>query len=137
MTHPSTVSTIIKTGDKLVFPGDPSGEACPMCQLYVHIQAKLMNRPVDASAQAWKQRTALTRLDKTPSESLPSDAVATAGLAELLCYACLTTFTPTTHTKIAAIEPVELPHWVGRSLVQSNKVVEQEEMRKEIEAFLL
>lgn len=36
MTHPSTVSTIIKTGDKLVFPGEVMGETCPMCQLYVY-----------------------------------------------------------------------------------------------------
>jgi cytoplasmic tRNA 2-thiolation protein 2 len=35
VTHPSTVSTIIKTGDKLVFPGEVTGEACPMCQLYI------------------------------------------------------------------------------------------------------
>ena len=33
VTHPSTVSTINRTGDKLVFPGDTDAHICPLCQL--------------------------------------------------------------------------------------------------------
>jgi cytoplasmic tRNA 2-thiolation protein 2 len=34
VTHPATVSTINKTGDKLVFPGNIlSTDVCPLCQM--------------------------------------------------------------------------------------------------------
>lgn len=33
VTHPSTVTTINKTGDKLCFVGETDGPLCPVCQL--------------------------------------------------------------------------------------------------------
>lgn len=35
VTHPSTVSTINRTGEKLVFPGDAQRNLCPVCEQYV------------------------------------------------------------------------------------------------------
>jgi len=32
VTHPSTVSTINRTGEKLVFPGDADKTLCPVCE---------------------------------------------------------------------------------------------------------
>ena len=37
VTHPSTVSTINKTGEKLVFPGDALKDLCPVCQQSVSL----------------------------------------------------------------------------------------------------
>jgi hypothetical protein len=52
-------------------------------------------------------------------------------LAPLLCYSCLTTFTPTRIGKPGdAIEPVLLPLWVGER-------VSAQDMKKSIASFLL
>jgi cytoplasmic tRNA 2-thiolation protein 2 len=37
VTHPSTVSTINRTGEKLVFPGDADKTLCPVCEQYVSL----------------------------------------------------------------------------------------------------
>lgn len=64
----------------------------------------------------------------------PSSALAestASRLAPLLCYSCLTTFTPTRIGKPGdSIEPVMLPIWVGER-------VSAQDMRKEIGSFLL
>lgn len=51
-------------------------------------------------------------------------------LAPLLCYSCLTTFTPARIGKQAESEPVMLPLWVGER-------VSAQSMREEIGEFLL
>lgn len=52
-------------------------------------------------------------------------------LAPLLCYSCLTTFTPTRIGKSGdLIEPVLLPLWVGQR-------VSAQDMKKDIGSFLL
>jgi hypothetical protein len=48
-------------------------------------------------------------------------------MAPLLCYSCLTTFTP---TRIGKAEPVLLPLWVGER-------VSSHDMKKTIGSFLL
>ena len=66
--------------------------------------------------------------DVETSSSLSSTT--SARLAPLLCYSCLTTFTPARIGKQPDSEPVMLPLWVGeRVSVQS--------MREEIGEFLL
>ncbi|KAL1405126.1 Cytoplasmic tRNA 2-thiolation protein 2 [Vanrija albida] len=126
VSHPSTVTTINKTGDKLCFVGDAnSAPLCPVCQL-----------PVDASATDWKARSALTSL---PGKG---DGVAAAPspdpLAPLLCYACLTMFTPLTAAQKdrPTAEPVPLPLWVG-ARVQERRHVTPQELRDEVAQFLI
>ncbi|WVW80374.1 hypothetical protein I302_102355 [Kwoniella bestiolae CBS 10118] len=132
VTHPATVSTINRTGDKLRFTGVKEDEVtCPVCQL-----------PVDPNALEWKSRTALTSL---PTKTLPQDIGAVTNgveqgkdkesLAKMLCYACLTTFTPpTVVSKVARTEvvPIQLPLWVGGNVRDRRR-----EMREEIKGFLI
>jgi cytoplasmic tRNA 2-thiolation protein 2 len=137
VTHPSTVSTINRTGEKLVFPGDADKTLCPVCEQYVsgltasHLAVSDIS-PVDPSALDWKKRTALMSLptkDVEPTSALAN--VATSSLAPLLCYSCLTTFTPTRISKPGdEVEPVMLPLWVGQR-------VSTQDMRKKIGSFLL
>ncbi|WWD18150.1 hypothetical protein CI109_102599 [Kwoniella shandongensis] len=132
VTHPSTVSTINRTGDKLVFPGEASNSpTCPVCQL-----------PVDPSALEWKSRSALTSLPtKTNPVASPSAGENTTPLAPLLCYACLTTFTPPTvnaRTASTQNEPVPLPLWIGENVArQQGNVVERATMKDQIKDFLI
>ncbi|KAL7422824.1 Cytoplasmic tRNA 2-thiolation protein 2 [Cryptotrichosporon argae] len=131
VSHPSTVSTINRTGDKLVFAGRAGGLACPVCQM-----------PVDDSALDWKARSALTSLDPDPkpdSDSVinPPDSSAyamSAGrapphLAPLLCYACLTALTLDKPPR-----PVPLPLFVGGNVARR---VGASEMRAQIAGFML
>ncbi|WVQ85594.1 hypothetical protein IAT38_007760 [Cryptococcus sp. DSM 104549] len=133
VTHPSTVSTINRTGDKLVFPGDYDTPPCPVCQM-----------PVDPSALDWKSRTALTSLPTKTPPPPPRPAEHTTSLAPLLCYSCLTTFTPQTvvvRTEETVAEPVGMPLWVGegvgRRLGGVGRPVGRKEMRGEIAEFLI
>ncbi|WVR05630.1 hypothetical protein IAU60_002652 [Kwoniella sp. DSM 27419] len=138
VSHPATVSTIIRTGDKLVFPGEAdSGPSCPVCQL-----------PVEPSALEWKSRTGLTSLasKETSTEEPPQgpDPTVARGdpivtLAPLLCYGCLTTFTSTTVVPRAVkgeAEPVRLPVWIEKA-VSGRREVQREQMRSQIGDFLL
>ncbi|KAJ9093138.1 hypothetical protein QFC19_008481 [Naganishia cerealis] len=137
-THPSTVSTISRTGSKLVFkrqPGSASGDGvreaassrenivCPLCGL-----------PAEPSSLDWKARTALTSLGKIPNATsaigasvahLPSRGENHAhDLAPLLCYACLTAMSPSSTGVIGGVvsqnipstlgeQGVSLPYWVS------------------------
>ncbi|GHJ85675.1 hypothetical protein NliqN6_2077 [Naganishia liquefaciens] len=129
-THPSTVSTISRTGSKLVFRGRQPAEGnaehivCPLCGL-----------PAEPSSLEWKARTALTSLGKLPDTGAPSaddddDVPQTTahpahGLAPLLCYACLTAMLPSSTGVVggvvqsssaetaAARGGVRLPLWVS------------------------
>ncbi|OCF56639.1 hypothetical protein L486_05493 [Kwoniella mangroviensis CBS 10435] len=127
VTHPATVSTINRTGDKLRFTGEKETQVnCPVCQL-----------PVDPNALEWKSRTALTSLPtKTlPSEDITSDGEGRESLATMLCYACLTTFTPPTVVSKASrteVVPVQLPYWVGGNVRDRSR-----EMKEEIKEFLI
>ncbi|RSH92739.1 hypothetical protein EHS25_008185 [Saitozyma podzolica] len=136
VTHPATVSTINKTGDKLVFNGDspslPGPEnCCPVCQT-----------PAEPSAQAWKSRTALTSLPgrtKSIESAVPDstdDHSGSVELAPMLCYSCLTTFTPSSTRKgTDKGQPAYLPQWVAESV--RKREVPREEMRAGISGFLL
>ncbi|WVF70665.1 hypothetical protein IAT40_005458 [Kwoniella sp. CBS 6097] len=158
VTHPATVSTINRTGDKLVYPGLDREDTpnCPVCQL-----------PVDPSALEWKSRTALTSLpDKalpppaappstdpdndTPpaqsSQSLEDSNSSHDHLASLLCYGCLTTFTPpTVVSKVAKVQqakPVELPIWISENIARARSAsagqqVSRGEMKEHIGEFFL
>ncbi|OCF31919.1 hypothetical protein I317_00752 [Kwoniella heveanensis CBS 569] len=156
VTHPATVSTINRTGDKLVYPGLGKGNIpdCPVCQL-----------PVDPSALQWKSRTALTSLPNKilPGSTAPVSAPADRAdgvtrshhmieaqpwtgdgphdnLAPLLCYGCLTTFTPPTVVSKAVkaeAKPVELPIWISDNIARARKEVGRGEMRQQIGEFLL
>ncbi|WVQ97042.1 hypothetical protein IAU59_004152 [Kwoniella sp. CBS 9459] len=177
VTHPATVSTINRTGDKLVYPGldkdknkdQEEAPNCPVCQL-----------PVDPSALEWKSRTALTSLPSktvpssgstltsispSPNSSLTPEASANSdgsllgpgpasasALAPLLCYGCLTTFTPpTVGSKLAkaeaaaAAKPVQLPIWISENIrvrtptsgPAARKEVSRDEMRDTIGEYLI
>ncbi|WVQ71062.1 hypothetical protein IAR50_000587 [Cryptococcus sp. DSM 104548] len=139
VTHPSTVSTINRTGDKLVFPGkEEERPYCPVCQL-----------PIDPSALEWKSRTGLTSLptksNPTPPSTIPAPE---ATLAPLLCYSCLTTFTPPTVVSKARLaeegsgENVVLPLWITEGVERrigggAGGLVGREAMREEIKDFLI
>ncbi|WRT65908.1 uncharacterized protein IL334_002859 [Kwoniella shivajii] len=128
VTHPSTVSTINRTGDKLMFTGEKGQEvSCPVCQL-----------PVDPHALQWKSRTALTSLPtKTIADISSPDDEKNEKLATLLCYACLTTFTPPTVVAKALrsdTEPVQLPYWIGENV---RRKVARVEMKEDIKDFLI
>ncbi|WWC68416.1 uncharacterized protein I206_102343 [Kwoniella pini CBS 10737] len=136
VTHPATVSTINRTGDKLTFTGEKQkGISCPVCQM-----------PVDPNALEWKSRTALTSLpSKANVETVVSeidqglDEGKQGRLATLLCYACLTTFTPpTVVSKVIREEatPVQLPIWVEQNL-NGRHEMGRNEMRDEIKDFLI
>ncbi|KAJ9108819.1 hypothetical protein QFC21_000139 [Naganishia friedmannii] len=136
-THPSTVSTISRTGSKLVFKRQPgsaneerNGQArstrenvvCPLCGL-----------PAEPSSLDWKARTALTSLgkilDTIPTEGSLDSSVNRKpnhahDLAPLLCYACLTAMSPSstgviggavsqTTTSSSGDHGVGLPFWVS------------------------
>lgn len=140
--HPATVSTINRTGGKLVFPGKEEDRPyCPVCQM-----------PVDPSALEWKSRTALTFLaTKTEPTAINKqqqpqhDEIET--LAPLLCYSCLTTLTPPTIVSKAKAkaqtaglnvngdEPVLLPVWVNEGV--KRRQVGRGKMKDEIKEFLI
>ncbi|WWC88104.1 uncharacterized protein L201_003008 [Kwoniella dendrophila CBS 6074] len=134
VTHPATVSTINRTGDKLTFTGKKGqGVSCPVCEM-----------PVDPNALEWKSRTALTSLS---TKIIPEDLVSKDvkdeenkdKLATLLCYACLTTFTPpTVVSKVARdeVSPIQLPYYVSNN-AQYRKTVGREEMKDQIKDFLI
>ncbi|KAK8865669.1 hypothetical protein IAR55_000814 [Kwoniella newhampshirensis] len=130
VSHPSTVSTINRTGDKLVFPGQANDSpTCPVCQL-----------PVDPSALEWKSRSALTSLlTKTNPPSLSDPKDSSTPLAPLLCYACLTTFTPSTvASRTNKNEPVPLPFWIAENVARRHgRPVERSQMKNTINAFLI
>lgn len=63
-----------------------------------------------------------------PSSALSSST--SARLAPLLCYSCLTTFTPNRIGKQPDSEPVMLPLWVGER-------VSAQSMKEEIGEYLL
>jgi hypothetical protein len=103
-----------------------------------------MFRPAEPSAQAWKARTALTSLPDKAEPIHRAEPVVPehqdSTLEPLLCYACLTTLTPHTHTvKKPPTEDgeteAELPLWVEQRA--RHRRVGQEEMRKDIQEFLL
>ncbi|ODO11853.1 hypothetical protein I350_00637 [Cryptococcus amylolentus CBS 6273] len=139
VTHPSTVSTINRTGDKLVFPGkEEERPHCPVCQL-----------PIDPSALEWKSRTGLTSLP-TKLNPMPASTPSTpeATLAPLLCYSCLTTFTPPTVVSKARlaeegnVENVALPLWIREGVERRNgggagMPVGREAMKEQIKDFLI
>ncbi|WWC60526.1 uncharacterized protein I303_103100 [Kwoniella dejecticola CBS 10117] len=134
VTHPATVSTINRTGDKLTFTGEKEkGVSCPVCQM-----------PVDPNALEWKSRTALTALpEKTQTDHERNGTNAELdekdSLATMLCYACLTTFTPPTVVSKAVKQettPVRLPLWVEQNL-RRRKEVDRDGMRDEIKDFLI
>lgn len=90
-------------------------------------------RPVDPSAIDWKARTGLTSLGKAAeSEEQASSESDRVSLANQLCYACLTTLTPTINRKPASADTVELPLWVGQRVQ-----VGRDEMKAGIQDFLL
>lgn len=95
-------------------------------------ETRLTISPVDPSALDWKNRTALMSLptkDIEPTTTMSENTE--SRLAPLLCYSCLTTFTPTRIGKPGdPIEPVLLPLWVGQR-------VSAQDMKKEIGSFLL
>lgn len=99
-----------------------------------------MDRPVDPSALEWKSRTALTSLRKSLGEDNAEERGSgeSEGLAPLLCYACLTTFTPAVSRRNGNVGgPVALPFWIGERVAQRRDVVGREEMRVEIGEYLL
>ncbi|OXG21006.1 cytoplasmic tRNA 2-thiolation protein 2 [Cryptococcus neoformans Tu401-1] len=140
--HPATVSTINRTGGKLVFPGKEEDRPyCPVCQM-----------PVDPSALEWKSRTALTFLATKTEPTVINkqqqpqhDEI--ERLAPLLCYSCLTTLTPPTIVSKAKTkaqtaglnvngdEPVLLPVWVNEGV--KRRQVGRGEMKDEIKEFLI
>ncbi|EAL21965.1 hypothetical protein CNBC1050 [Cryptococcus deneoformans B-3501A] len=140
--HPATVSTINRTGAKLVFPGKEEDRPyCPVCQM-----------PVDPSALEWKSRTALTFLStKTEPTAISKQQQPqhgeTEALAPLLCYSCLTTLTPPTVVSKAKAkaqtagltvngdEPVLLPVWVNEGV--KRRQMGRREMKDEIKEFLI
>lgn len=129
VSHPSTVNTINRTGNKLQFAGTAAaGTArCPVCAM-----------PADDPATAWKARASLTALPGRGPETAPApEDAGGVGLRPLLCYSCLTALTPLTAAKrdqLAADVP--LPLWVGGQTAQ-RRGVSQEEMRRQIDAFIL
>lgn len=140
VSHPATVSTINRTGVKLVFPGGPTRDKlCPFCQMWAsshlaHIVRTDGDRPVDPSAIGWKARTGLTSLSKTPAEeaeptSKEDDHIQ---LAPQLCYACLTTLTPAINRRDTSQDAVELPIWMSERVQ-----VGREEMKAGLKGFLL
>lgn len=92
--------------------------------------------PVDDSATEWKARASLTSLPGRGPEREPEEAKETE-LKSLLCYACLTAFTPLTAAKrdqLAADVP--LPLWVGDQVAR-RRGVSEDEMRAQIDNFIL
>ncbi|ORY24687.1 hypothetical protein BCR39DRAFT_317561 [Naematelia encephala] len=127
VSHPSTVSTINRTGDKLVFPGETGSIAsCPLCE-----------SPLEPSALDWKSRTALTSLSAS-TVTVPKNRKGDGkglGLANMLCYACLTTLS---RSPIAKHSPsllgqgsVPLPLWVsahvGRGTIEQYLIGQDED----------
>nr|ODO02618.1 hypothetical protein L204_01356 [Cryptococcus depauperatus CBS 7855] len=129
VTHPSTVSTINRTGDKLVFPGEKNGPCCPVCQM-----------PVDPSALEWKSRTALTSLTKSKfvsGSSTKSFIKSRANLNSLLCYSCLTTFTLSATTPKSTVQEssqIPLPPWISTGVA---KRLEGRALRDEIKDYII
>ena len=93
---------------------------------------ELMSSPVDPSALDWKNRTALMSLPTKDAEPTTAMSRSTdSRLAPLLCYSCLTTFTPTRIGKQGdPVEPILLPLWVGQR-------VSAQDMKNEIGSYLL
>ncbi|KAK4688458.1 cytoplasmic tRNA 2-thiolation protein 2, partial [Tremellales sp. Uapishka_1] len=123
VTHPATVSTINRTGDKLTFSGKVQSDLCPVCEM-----------PVDESALEWKSRSGLTSLSKETEVVEPTSSSGPT-LAPLLCYACLTTFTPTAMGKEVKADRVQLPHWIRDGVRQ--REVGRQKMKEEIGQYLL
>ena len=91
--HPSTVSTITRTGSKLTFKGYSGAEdqrkgkqwgVCPFCGWWVHQVTKrkhlrqltgplTLSSPEEPSALEWKARTALTSLGRPEAGSARAD----------------------------------------------------------------
>ena len=100
---------------------------CPLSEPLADI------RPVDPSAIDWKARTGLTSLGKAAeNEEQATSESDSVSLANQLCYACLTTLTPTINRKPASTDMVELPLWVGQRVQ-----VGRDEMKAGIQDFLL
>lgn len=93
-------------------------------------------RPVDASAIDWKARSALTSLPGKGDGVAPVPSP--DPLAPLLCYACLTMFTPLTAAQKdrPTAKPVPLPLWVG-ARVQERRHVPPSELRDQVAQFLI
>jgi cytoplasmic tRNA 2-thiolation protein 2 len=96
----------------------------------------ILTRPVDPSALAWKSRTALTSLLKTPSSNGDEPRPRRSTLAPLLCYACLTTLTPALPRCISG-DPVMLPPFIAEGVSQRREMVDREDMRAEIGQYIL
>lgn len=127
VSHPSTVNTINRTGNKLQFAGDDAAESprCPLCEM-----------PVDPSATEWKARASLTSLPGRGPERAPQEDRDT-DLKPLLCYSCLTALTPLTASKRDQLaDDVPLPLWVGEQVAR-RRGVSEDEMRRQIDAFIL
>lgn len=154
VTHPSTVSTINKTGEKLRFSGERSAQSrCPACDAQVPPKLDHSRNntdsfsPVQTSAMGWKSRTALTSLDKptsNPTEvhdsSSQNDLPQPASLAEYLCYSCLTMFTPSSNAKgrkqsadTAANDLASLPDFIAQGYLRRREL----DPRSQISQFLL
>jgi hypothetical protein len=101
----------------------------------------LISRPAEPSAQLWKSRTALTRLPgKTEIAETQSGTALEAPVDSALCYACLTVISSQTIKpgSVATVQNpgLDLPIWVGER-IGKNRVVSEDEMRKEIGEFLI
>jgi cytoplasmic tRNA 2-thiolation protein 2 len=98
----------------------------------------LTGRPVDPSATAWKAQASLTSLPGRGSQPSAVPVETKSALAPLLCYACLTTFTPLSaaHNDQLKDEAVPLPLWVGERASQ-HAPMSREDMKAQVSEFLL
>ena len=96
-------------------------------------QAKYICRPVDPNPLVWKSKTALTSLDASSklSGEPGSRQNGERGLADLLCYACLTTMTVPMSGKRLEPDEVALPIWVGE------RFMSRTDMRSSISEFII
>ena len=95
-------------------------------------------RPVDPSALEWKSRTALTSLSKTSSADVMEMGKTEAAMAPLLCYACLTTFTPSLPRRNEIPrDPVLLPRWISEGVEWRRKEFGMKDIQAEIGQYLL
>ncbi|ORX34106.1 hypothetical protein BD324DRAFT_594457 [Kockovaella imperatae] len=118
VTHPATVSTITRTGEKLMFAGgDDRDSICPLCRL-----------PKEQDPLEWKSKTSLTSL-RPALTSTEDEESARFDLAPHLCYGCLTTLTASASKK-GAPQSAILPQWISDR-------IRREAMRSEISEFLL
>lgn len=103
---------------------------------------------MDPSALQWKAQSALTSLPgRGPQDSVSAGsgvASTSAHLAPLLCYSCLTTFTPLSAAQRDRLstDAAPLPLWIGERVDErlgrdKPRAVTEEEMRAQVQQFLI